>query len=135
MPNSHCDDANFYSVWPDYKTIDASDGSNEPNHFCGPRCNFLSFLDGSDAAFYISRNRKNRNWVIRLQAGGSCVLFSECYDRKTTAFGSSKYLQNSITGTFLTSDDPNINPTFNKWNKVFIPYCRWTKLTLLTRTE
>lgn len=82
-----------------------------------------SCLDGSDAAFYISRNRKNRNWVIRLQAGGSCVLFSECYDRKTTAFGSSKYLQNSITGTFLTSDDPNINPTFNKWNKVFIPYC------------
>ena len=80
-------------------------------------------LDGSDAAFYISRNPKSRNWVIRLQAGGSCVLFSECYDRKTTVFGSSEYLQDFITGTFVTSDDPSINPTFHKWNKVFIPYC------------
>lgn len=81
-------------------------------------------LDGSDAAFYISRNKRNRNWIIRLQAGGSCVLFSECYERRNTAFGSSKYLPQFMTGTFLTSNDATINPTFHKWNKVYIPYCR-----------
>ncbi|XP_046845116.1 pectin acetylesterase 8-like [Xenia sp. Carnegie-2017] len=82
-----------------------------------------SCLDGSDAAFYISRNKRNRNWIIRLQAGGSCVLFSECYERRNTAFGSSKYLPQFMTGTFLTSNDATINPTFHKWNKVYIPYC------------
>lgn len=96
--------------------------------FCGkPFFSIYSlslFPDNSDAAFYISRNRKSRNWVIRLQGGGSCVMFSECYDRQTTPFGSSKYLEEYVTGTFLTSDDPEINPTFHNWNKVFIPYCR-----------
>ena len=91
----------------------------------------FNYIDGSNAAFYISRNRKSRHWVIRLQAGGSCVMYSECYDRQKTAFGSSKPLQDYITGTFLTSDDPKINPTFHKWNKVFIPYCRYVSLLLI----
>ncbi|XP_031565813.1 carboxylesterase notum2-like [Actinia tenebrosa] len=28
-----------------------------------------------------------------------------------------------MTGTFLSSDDPNENPTFASWNKVYVPYC------------
>lgn len=80
-------------------------------------------LDGSAAVFYLSRNSESRNWVIRLQAGGSCVTQQECLLRKETPFGSSKYSHKAITGTFVTSDDPRENPTFHNWNKVFIPYC------------
>ena len=81
-------------------------------------------IDGSDAVFYLSRNSESSNWIIRLQAGGSCVTQQECLLRQQTPFGSSKYSHKSITGTFVTSDDPSENPTFHNWNKVFIPYCR-----------
>ena len=72
----------------------------------------------------MSRNPDSPNWVIRLQAGGSCISQQECLDRRMTSFGSSKHLRRTLTGTFLTSDDPKQNPTFHKWNKIFIPYCR-----------
>lgn len=86
---------------------------------------FVVIPDGSAAVFYVSHNPLSSNWVIQLQAGGSCSTHKSCHERAKGHYGSSKDYQLYMTGTFLASDDPNENPTFASWSKVFIPYCRW----------
>ncbi|EDO38898.1 predicted protein [Nematostella vectensis] len=80
-------------------------------------------LDGSPAVFYLSRNPYSKDWVIQLQAGGSCGDHKTCHERAKGSFGSSKDYELYMTGSFLSSDNPNENPTFASWNKVLVPYC------------
>ncbi|XP_031574737.1 palmitoleoyl-protein carboxylesterase NOTUM-like [Actinia tenebrosa] len=80
-------------------------------------------LDGSVAVFYLSHNPLSKNWIIQLQAGGSCGSVEACRERAKGRYGSSKDYDLYMTGTFLSSDDPNENPTFASWNKVYVPYC------------
>ena len=84
----------------------------------------LSLVDGSEAVFYLSRNRDSRHWVVQLQAGGSCRTYNSCLLRSKGSFGSSTSYADVLTGTFLASDDPHDNPMFSQWNKVYVPYCR-----------
>ncbi|XP_066922282.1 uncharacterized protein [Clytia hemisphaerica] len=80
-------------------------------------------MDGSDARYYLSRQWESNNWVIHLQGGGSCITYDECRSRSEGPLGSSLPLDAHITGEWTLSNDPKINPTFHKWNKVLIPYC------------
>jgi len=80
-------------------------------------------MDGSDGKYYLSRRPHSIDWVIHLQGGGSCISELECRERAKGPLGSSLLLSDSITGEYTLSDDPNINPTFHRWNKVVIPYC------------
>ena len=81
------------------------------------------FLDGTDAKYYLSRRRHSLNWIIHLQAGGSCITLKECKSRAEGPLGSTLFLEESLTGEYTLSNDPNINPTFHEWNKIVIPYC------------
>jgi hypothetical protein len=103
----------------------------------------ISSSDGSIAVFYLSHNPSSKNWIIQLQAGGSCGSHKACHERAKGLYGSSKEYDLYMTGTFLSSDDPNQNPTFASWNKVYVPYCRlvlisykrcWEYLTMLYLT-
>ena len=66
----------------------------------------------------------SKHWIIHLQAGGSCVSLDDCLERSNGPLGSSIHMDYAFTGEYTLSNDPNINPTFYSWNKVFIPYCR-----------
>ena len=89
-----------------------------------------SFSDGSEAVFYLSRNPDSKHWVVQLQAGGSCGTYDSCLDRSKGLFGSSRNYSDFMTGTFVVSDDPGENPMFSSWNKVFVPYCRYSCITV-----
>merc|ERR1719494_1221888 len=80
-------------------------------------------MDGTDAKYYLSRRRHSLNWIIHLQAGGSCITLKECKSRAEGPLGSTLFLEESLTGEYTLSNDPNINPTFHEWNKIVIPYC------------
>eukprot|EP00794_Sanderia_malayensis_P016178 gene16178-17803_t len=80
-------------------------------------------IDDSDAVFYRSIYTSSQNWIVHLQAGGSCISESDCLERSNGPLGSSIHMDYSLTGEYTLSDDPKINPTFHSWNKVFIPYC------------
>lgn len=80
-------------------------------------------LDGSEAVFYLSRNHDSKNWVVQLQAGGSCDNFQSCQERVKGPYGSSQSYDQYMKGVFVVSDDPRENPTFASWNKVYVPYC------------
>lgn len=80
-------------------------------------------LDGSEAVFYLSRNSDSKYWVVQLQEGGSCGTYESCLHRSRGPLGSSRNYSDYLTGTFVASDDPQENPMFSSWNKVFVPYC------------
>ena len=80
--------------------------------------------------FYLSHNPESKQWVVQLQAGGSCGTYDSCLDRSRGSFGSSINYTDYMTGTFVASDDPAENPMFSSWNKVFVPYCRYRTLSV-----
>ena len=84
------------------------------------------FLDGSPAARYIVRGAEANKWIIYQQGGGWCSSDVECLSRAATSIGSSKGYPN-VSSTVMQeqaylSNDPEVNPVFHNWTKVYLPY-------------
>lgn len=111
----------FASVWDvDYPPMVKGYGFA----IAGLKICYSFLVDGSEAKYYLSTSAGSKHWVIHLQGGGGCISFKDCQRRTKGPLGSSIGLDQKVTGEWTLSNDPAINPTFYKWNKVLVPYCR-----------
>eukprot|EP00090_Calanus_glacialis_P000971 TRINITY_DN10700_c0_g1_i1.p1 TRINITY_DN10700_c0_g1~~TRINITY_DN10700_c0_g1_i1.p1 ORF type:complete len:379 (-),score=67.34 TRINITY_DN10700_c0_g1_i1:64-1200(-) len=83
--------------------------------------------NGSPASFYFTAgNLKNPNLLIHLQGGGKCSSEAECKKRCTKDKPS---LCKTKTAKTITQDlpsfsnNPETNPAFHNFLRVFVPYC------------
>ncbi|KAL5057876.1 hypothetical protein RYX36_029480 [Vicia faba] len=90
-----------------------------PNSFCAV-C-----LDGSAPGYHFQEGfgSGSPNWLLHLEGGGWCSSVASCSYRKTTALGSSNYMDTPLLFTGMLSSLPSQNPDFFNWNKVKIRYC------------
>ena len=90
-------------------------------------------LDGSPVGLYINEGKgaNKDNFLIYFNSGGFCGAgnladtLESCYQRSNGGLGSTKNLQpsrNADQGGLL-STDPQLNPVFYDWTKVFAVYC------------
>ncbi|KAJ7335957.1 hypothetical protein OS493_013320 [Desmophyllum pertusum] len=82
-------------------------------------------LDGSPPGFYL-RNGSGlgkSKWIIFFQGGAWCHDADTCYQRSSTALGSSKCFRGHLHHEGLLSSQVKYNPDFNTWTSVFVPYC------------
>ncbi|KAK9069302.1 hypothetical protein SSX86_013418 [Deinandra increscens subsp. villosa] len=88
-------------------------------------------LDGSVPAYHFQKGfgSGSRRWVLHLEGGGWCNTIASCSFRKTTALGSSKYMDHQVQFSGILSCDPSSNPDFYNWNKVKIRYCDGASFT------
>lgn len=84
--------------------------------------------NGSPASFYFTAtNLKNPNLLIHLQGGGKCSSENECKRRCTK--GKSSLCRTSTAKTMTLdrlpsfTNDPEKNPAFHNFLRVFVPYC------------
>uniref|UniRef100_A0A165ZVE0 Pectin acetylesterase n=2 Tax=Daucus carota subsp. sativus TaxID=79200 RepID=A0A165ZVE0_DAUCS len=82
-------------------------------------------LDGSLPGYHFQKGfgSGTRNWLLHIEGGGWCNTIASCSYRKTTALGSSKYMDLEVKFGGILSSDPSENPDFFSWNKVKIRYC------------
>ncbi|CAK9044767.1 unnamed protein product [Durusdinium trenchii] len=91
-------------------------------------------LDGSPAGYWIEHGWGSgaKRWIIHFQGGGWCISYEDCLARSKTSLGSSlnftaeksKTLEYSDGGVHgYLSNQPEVNPDFYNWNKVFALYC------------
>ncbi|XP_076958017.1 pectin acetylesterase 5-like isoform X2 [Bidens hawaiensis] len=88
-------------------------------------------LDGSVPAYHFQRGfgSGSRRWVLHIEGGGWCNSVASCSFRKTTALGSSNYMDRQVQFSGILSRDQSHNPDFYNWNKVKIRYCDGASLT------
>uniref|UniRef100_A0A6B2L7E7 Pectin acetylesterase n=1 Tax=Arcella intermedia TaxID=1963864 RepID=A0A6B2L7E7_9EUKA len=85
-------------------------------------------LDGSPYGVYVSKGLADK-WVIHIQGGGWCYDEADCLGRSKTILGSSKTWPTILPNNFIDdtsgifSADPNINPDFYNWTRIWLPYC------------
>ncbi|CAL4946199.1 unnamed protein product [Urochloa decumbens] len=81
-------------------------------------------LDGSPPAYHLQRGfgSGSRSWLVYLQGGAWCNSTESCSERKTTALGSSKFME-PVEFDGILSNQHQLNPDFYDWNKVVIRYC------------
>ncbi|XP_009776988.1 pectin acetylesterase 8-like isoform X1 [Nicotiana sylvestris] len=88
-------------------------------------------LDGSAPAFNFHPGTGSGvyNWLIQLQGGGWCDSASDCQDRATNGYGTSKNI--SKIGYFMgvLSNDSQLNPDFYNWNRIKVRYCDGSSYT------
>ncbi|KAM7464070.1 hypothetical protein LguiA_032191 [Lonicera macranthoides] len=82
-------------------------------------------LDGSVPGYHFQKGfgSGSSNWVLHLEGGGWCNSVASCSYRKTTALGSSNYMDRQAQFSGILSRTPSENPDFFNWNKVKIRYC------------
>jgi len=84
-------------------------------------------LDGTLPGYYLYRNSASTSWVIFFQGGGFCSSLSECAtrasDTSAESVGSSTSYPATMDGVGVYSSNPQINPYFYDWNRVYVPYC------------
>ncbi|XP_024627184.1 pectin acetylesterase 5 [Medicago truncatula] len=82
-------------------------------------------LDGTAPGYHFQKGfgSGSRNWLLHLEGGGWCNSISSCSYRKTTALGSSNYMDTPVPFSGILSSVPSQNPDFFNWNKVKIRYC------------
>lgn len=89
-------------------------------------------MDGSPAAYYISRGGDPKKIYLEFEGGGWCTgvnsiseTLESCYQRSKTALGSSKnYTQTvSFSNGVLSVNEQN---NFKDWTRVFLKYCTGT---------
>lgn len=89
-------------------------------------------LDGSPPGIYL-RNGKGSDrskWIVFLQGGAWCHDAETCYERSSTALGSSKcYTRHFTDVQGLLSSQTRNNPDFYKWTVVFVAYCDGSSFT------
>ncbi|KAF5773781.1 putative pectinacetylesterase/NOTUM [Helianthus annuus] len=88
-------------------------------------------LDGSVPAYHFQKGfgYGSRRWVLHIEGGGWCNTVASCTFRKTTALGSSKYMDHQVLFSGILSGDQSHNPDFYNWNKVKIRYCDGASFT------
>lgn len=82
-------------------------------------------LDGSPAAYYISRGSNKKAFYLYHVGGGWCQTEDECKQRAQTPFGSSLSYPPTwnISENFLMRRDDTQNPLMSNWTFVSISYC------------
>jgi len=53
-------------------------------------------------------------------------MLKSCYERSFGRMGTSTGWRETVNKRNILSGDPEANPKFHNWNKVFIPYCDGT---------
>jgi len=80
-------------------------------------------IDGTPALYYIDRNASSSKYVIWLEGGGICQSLADCESRANGSLGSSKSFQPSQAfGQGMMQSDAKLNPDFNEWNRIYVPY-------------
>ncbi|KAD3336221.1 hypothetical protein R6Q59_028549 [Mikania micrantha] len=138
--------AGFSIVLLAFSFIISSDSSSS-DHFSGAGAGAYDFvpltflsnavqrgaycLDGSVPAYHFKKGfgSGSRRWVLHIEGGGWCNSVSSCSFRKTTALGSSKYMDHQVLFSGILSRDQSRNPDFYNWNKVKIRYCDGASFT------
>ena len=83
-------------------------------------------LDGSDAGFYFSPASDaafNSSWQIYFEGGGWCYDELDCWERSFNNLGSSLEWPKTAQAGGIMSSDCTVNPSFCKFNRVFLAYC------------
>ncbi|KAF3787380.1 Pectin acetylesterase 7 [Nymphaea thermarum] len=82
-------------------------------------------LDGTLPGYHLHRGFGSgaNSWLIHLEGGAWCNTVGNCAFRKTTALGSSKFMEKQLPFTGILSNNPAENPDFFNWNRVRIRYC------------
>lgn len=82
-------------------------------------------LDGSLPGYHFQKGSGSgsNNWLLHLEGGGWCDSIASCSFRKTTALGSSNYMEHQVRFSGILSHDASENPDFHNWNRVKIRYC------------
>lgn len=82
-------------------------------------------LDGSAPGYHFRSGfgSGSNNWVLHIEGGGWCNTVASCLIRKTTALGSSNYMERQVRFSGILSHDSSQNPDFFDWNKVKLRYC------------
>ncbi|KAH9672268.1 Pectin acetylesterase 5 [Citrus sinensis] len=82
-------------------------------------------LDGSLPGYHFQKGfgSGSNNWLLHIEGGGWCNTIESCSTRKTTALGSSNFMERQVSFSGILSSDPSQNPDFFSWNKVKIHYC------------
>ena len=80
-------------------------------------------LDGSPYAYYFRQGTETDKFIVHFEGGGWCYSEEDCLGRSRTNLGSTATwpATKSIGGP--ASADCTVNPTFCKWNLVFLAYC------------
>ncbi|XP_009794027.1 pectin acetylesterase 8-like [Nicotiana sylvestris] len=88
-------------------------------------------LDGSAPAFNFHPGTGSGvySWLIQLQGGGWCDSASDCQDRATKEYGTSKNISKISYFMGVLSNDSELNPDFYDWNRVKIRYCDGSSYT------
>lgn len=88
-------------------------------------------LDGSPPGYYFhngSGTGKSK-FIIFFQGGAWCHDPNTCYQRSSSALGSSACFRRHLRLEGLLSSQKKYNPDFYYWTKVFVPYCDGASFT------
>ncbi|XVF76634.1 hypothetical protein PTKIN_Ptkin13bG0282100 [Pterospermum kingtungense] len=82
-------------------------------------------LDGSLPGYHFRKGfgSGSNNWLLFIEGGGWCNSIKTCNTRKSTALGSSNYMERLVPFAGIFSRHPSQNPDFYNWNIVKLRYC------------
>ncbi|XP_047065413.1 pectin acetylesterase 5-like [Lolium rigidum] len=83
-------------------------------------------LDGTAPGYQLQRGSGSgsKSWLVHLEGGGWCSTLEECFDRGMSPLGSSNSMEPiQFTDAGILDSDPELNPDFYNWNKVYVRYC------------
>uniref|UniRef100_A0A7N0T5J2 Pectin acetylesterase n=1 Tax=Kalanchoe fedtschenkoi TaxID=63787 RepID=A0A7N0T5J2_KALFE len=94
-------------------------------------------LDGSVPGYHFRKGSGSgaRSWILHIEGGGWCDSVESCSFRKTTALGSSDFMDPRVPFSGILSSDEKRNPDFHSWNKVKIRYCDGASLAGVPESE
>ena len=83
-------------------------------------------LDGSPPAYYMRAGFGDgaSKWLLHLKGGGWCASTPTCYERISTAKGSSLPWRSPLKDyPTILSNNSEVNPDFHNWNTIVFIYC------------
>lgn len=82
-------------------------------------------LDGSLPGYHFRKGfgSGSNSWILHIEGGGWCNTIASCLHRKSTALGSSSFMDHQVPFSGILSHQSSQNPDFFNWNKVKIRYC------------
>jgi hypothetical protein len=93
-------------------------------------------LDGTQPVYYVSlygNKASSKKFIIYFEGGGWCYsdtvngTIASCYARSKGDLGSSKNYNETISDFWgILSGNPDKNPKFWDWNRIFVKYCDGT---------
>lgn len=88
-------------------------------------------LDGTPPGYYLHNGTGlgKSKWIVFFQGGAWCHDPDTCYERSSSALGSSACFRRQIRLEGFLSNQVKYNPDFYNWTKVFVPYCDGASFT------